>query len=406
MQRTVYRELEGSVGVYGLLVLFGAFVLSGLGAFWYMEHFGHIVTGMNNQIVWGLPHVFAIFLIVAASGALNVASIGSVFGKTAYKPMARMSGLLAIALLMGGLFVLVLDLGRPDRIIVAMTSYNFKSIFAWNILLYTGFMGIVGAYLYLQMERGVPPILLKSVGIFAFGWRLLLTTGTGSIFGWLVAREAYDAAVMAPMFIAMSLSFGLAIFILVAMIVSKVTGRPFGGALLARLGKLLALFAIVVLYFVLVQHLTSLYATEHHSYERFILVDGGIYTFLFWVGHILIGSLVPIGLLYHPTMGKKRPAIILAALLIVLGGLSQIYVIVVGGQAFPLMLFPGYEVQSTFYDGAFGQYVPSFPELVLGLAGVAIALAITIFGMKILKIVPLTLADSAVDPHHEENKAG
>ena len=29
--------------------------------------------GMNNQIVWGLPHVFAIFLIVAASGVLNVA---------------------------------------------------------------------------------------------------------------------------------------------------------------------------------------------------------------------------------------------------------------------------------------------------------------------------------------------
>jgi len=39
---------------------------------------------MNNQIVWGLPHVFAIFLIVAASGVLNVSSIGSVFNKPAY----------------------------------------------------------------------------------------------------------------------------------------------------------------------------------------------------------------------------------------------------------------------------------------------------------------------------------
>ena len=212
MQRTVYRELEGTPGVYGLIVLLGAFVLAGLASFWYMEHNGHIVTGMNNQIVWGLPHVFAIFLIVAASGALNVASIGSVFGKTAYKPMARMSGLLAIALLLGGLMVLVLDLGRPDRLIVAMTSYNFKSIFAWNIILYNGFMAIVGVYIYLQMERNVPKVLLKSVGVFAFVWRLLLTTGTGSIFGWLVAREAYDAAVMAPMFIAMSLSFGLAFF--------------------------------------------------------------------------------------------------------------------------------------------------------------------------------------------------
>ena len=45
---------------------------------------------------WGVPHVFAVFLIVAASGALNVASIASVFGKTAYKPLAPLSGLVAI----------------------------------------------------------------------------------------------------------------------------------------------------------------------------------------------------------------------------------------------------------------------------------------------------------------------
>ena len=103
------------------------------------EH-GHVVTGMNNQIVWGMPHVFAVFLIVAASGALNVASVSSVFNRLAYKPYARLSGVLAIALLVGGLAVLVLDLGRPERLIVAMTTYNFKSIFAWNIYLYTGFV--------------------------------------------------------------------------------------------------------------------------------------------------------------------------------------------------------------------------------------------------------------------------
>ena len=87
----------------------------GLAAAHYMEQHGHIITGMNNQIVWGLPHVFAIFMIVAASGVLNVASIGSVFGKTAYKPLAPLSGLLCLALLAGGLMVLMLDLGRPDR---------------------------------------------------------------------------------------------------------------------------------------------------------------------------------------------------------------------------------------------------------------------------------------------------
>ena len=162
----------------------------------HMEVEGHVISGMNNQIVWGMPHVFAVFLIVAASGALNVASISSVFGKTEYKPLGRLSALLAIALLAGGLAVLVLDLGRPDRLIVAMTTYNFKSIFAWNILLYTGFFGIVGFYMWCMMDHGMQKFS-KYAGLFAFIWRLILTTGTGSIFGFLVARSAYDTAMLA-----------------------------------------------------------------------------------------------------------------------------------------------------------------------------------------------------------------
>jgi Ni/Fe-hydrogenase subunit HybB-like protein len=70
--------------------------------------------------------VFAVFLVVAASGALNVASMASVFGKTEFKPLAPLSGLLAIALLLGGLTVLMLDLGRPDRLIVAMTPLQLQ----------------------------------------------------------------------------------------------------------------------------------------------------------------------------------------------------------------------------------------------------------------------------------------
>ena len=227
---TRYTQISGrSVAYYALVLLLGGIVAIGLGAAWYMETRGHIVTGMNNQIVWGIPHVFAVFLIVAASGALNVASVASVFGRVAYKPLARLSGLLAIALLVGGLAVLVLDLGRPDRLIVAMTYYNFKSIFAWNIYLYVGFLGVVVVYLWMMMERKMNRFT-QAAGMTAFLWRLTLTTGTGSIFGFLVARQAYDAAIMAPMFILMSFAYGLAIFNLVLM-ASCNADRPLGDAI-------------------------------------------------------------------------------------------------------------------------------------------------------------------------------
>jgi [DsrC]-trisulfide reductase subunit P len=398
MERTIYREIETTKQLLQLAALLAAFIAAAGGAVLYVEEFGHIVTGMNNQIVWGLPHVFAIFLIVAASGALNVASIASVFGKTAYRPMARLSALLALALLAGGLAVLVLDLGRPDRLIVAMTKYNFRSIFAWNIYLYTGFFAVVGAYLYVQMARSMPYSIIQTAGTIAFIWRLALTTGTGSIFGWLVARPGYDAAIMAPLFIAMSFSFGLAVFILVVTGICRLTGRPFGPALLTRLGRLLGIFAASVLYFTAIQHLTALYAAEHAGIERFILWSGGIYTALFWLGQVLLGGLIPLALVF-----RKDAKPLLASILIILGGFAQLYVIVVGGQAYPLEIFPGFEVSSSFFDGQINSYTPRLPEWLLGLGGVALALAITGIGMKVLRILPTNLSDANVDP---QAKAG
>ena len=319
MSRTEFREIDGrSAGYLVLLVLLGLVTVAGVLAGHHMDVEGHHVTGMNNRIVWGLPHVFAVFLIVAASGALNVASLSSVFGRAAYEPLARLSGALAVALLAGGLAVLVLDLGRPDRLVVAMTHYNFSSIFAWNMLLYTGFMIVVVVYLWMHMERRMYRHV-RPAGIVALVWRIVLTTGTGCIFGFLVARQAYDAAIMAPLFVAMSLSLGLAVFVLVLLGAASVTARPVDDGLLRRLARLQALFICVVLYFVLARHLANLYVAEHAAVERFLLIDGGAYPAVFWIGQVLAGAVLPLAILW-----RRRPLsrgwIAVAASLVVAGG--------------------------------------------------------------------------------------
>jgi len=396
MKSVQYREINGrSGGFYALLAALGALILAGLGAAWSMEHHGHVITGMTNRIVWGTPHVFAVFLIVAASGALNVASIASVFGRELYKPLARLSGLLALALLAGGLAVLVLDLGRPDRLIVAMTHYNFKSIFAWNIFLYTGFFAVVALYLWTMFERRMNGHTQRA-GLLAFLWRLVLTTGTGSIFGFLVAREAYDSALLAPLFIVMSFSFGLAIFVLVLMAACRWSGRALGDAVLHRLGALLGVFVATVMYFVAVHHLTNLYIARQHDLERFILLDGGVYTALFWVGQVLIGGVAPLVLLFASGARRSRGTLAAAAACVIAGGLAQVYVIIIGGQAFPQLMFPGKEVSSSFFDGVVAAYVPSLPEVALGVGGVALALALTVVALKLLPFLPRSLADGEV----------
>jgi len=68
------------------------------------------------------------------------------------------------------------------------------------MILYNGFFAIVALYIWVLLEKRFNKYS-SLVGTMAFVWRLLLTTGTGSIFGFLVARQAYDAAIMGPMFI-------------------------------------------------------------------------------------------------------------------------------------------------------------------------------------------------------------
>ena len=377
----------GPAHFYGLLALGGALVLIGLGSAHFMEEHGHVVTGMNNQVVWGLPHVFAIFMIVAASGVLNVASIGSVFGQPVYKPRAPLSGLLCVAMLAGGLMVLMLDLGRPERLIVAATHYNPSSVFAWNVLLYSGMFAIVALYLWTMFERSMNRYS-KSAGLLALVWRFVLTTGTGSIFGFLVARQAYASAVLAPLFIVLSFGWGLAVFLLVQSAMYAWNGQTLDPAVQRRMARLLGAVR-----------------------RRLVLPGGGVppdqpvlrapgrvrglhpsrwaasSRCCCGAGYALAGTALPLLLLFHPRLGGPR-ATQAAALLVVLGAFAWLYVFIIGGQAFPLEIFPGYSASSSFGDGAMAHYVPRWPEWLLGLGGVGAAFVLTTIGVRVLDFMP------------------
>ena len=381
--------------------LLGFFILIGFACSLYMEHEGHYVTGMNNQIVWGLPHIFAVLLIVIASGVLNIASISSVFDKTLYKPLAPLSALLAIAFLIAGLIVLVLDLGKPDRLIVAMTTYNFKSIFSWNIFLYSGFAVVLAVYMWTMLDREVNRFS-KYAGTFAFGWRIILTTGTGSIFGFLVAREAYATAILAPLFIVMSLLYGTAVYYLILKTISKFHNTYISDDIVKNLRKLTIMFLFANLYFLFLYHITNMYIAKHLDYEIFILSSGGIYTIAFWVGQLFVGIIMPIILLNSSRLSLEY-SLILSSVLILIGSFIAMYVIIIGGQAYPLTIFPDHVIiESSFYDNVVHSYIPSLYELGLGLGGVALALIIVLIGIANFKFLPTIIKPANVIPNKDD----
>jgi molybdopterin-containing oxidoreductase family membrane subunit len=77
-------------------------------------------------------------------------------------------------------------------------------------------------------------------------------------------------------------------------------------------------------------------------------------------------------------------------------------VIIIGGEAFPMQLFPDQTIlASGFFDGVGGapaHYAPSLWEVLLGLGGVAVAMLITAVGLRVLQFLPESLDDQTVDP--------
>lgn len=386
---TQYETLEGyTAKSWSVLIGFGLLAgMAGLAAL-YMETNGHWVTGMSQRVVWGLPHVFAFFFIVAASGALNVASIGSVFQRVDYQPLGRLSVLLAFSLLAGGLFILVTDLGRADRLMLTFQYSNPTSIFAYNVFIYQIFFALTVIYLWCAMDKKVGQ-WYRTAATAAFVWRLLMTTGTGSVLGWLVARAMFRSAIMPVEFVALSLSLGTAMFVLTMILFSAFAERPDPTpALLDKFRNLLGVLTAVGLYMVVVQHLTGLYQAERRDVERWILFGGSSYSVSLWAGFVMFGSVIPMMLLFSRIGRGRMWPLGLAALLVALGGIAFMYSTVIGGEVFPLELFPGKQVSSTAFDGVVATYSPSFVELILALGGFGVTGVLLCMGTWVMPLLP------------------
>ncbi|MBI2287792.1 MAG: polysulfide reductase NrfD [Chloroflexi bacterium] len=147
-----FSAIEGKSRSYRWLVgILAALVLAGLVGFVISYLKGHQVFGGSNNVPWGLPIVFLIYLIGLSAGSLILSSLTYVFGRQEYKPIARMAVFLAIVLIVGALIFIFVDLGRPEkfwRLFMFFYLNNMTSMFAINGVLYGGYFAISLVYAY------------------------------------------------------------------------------------------------------------------------------------------------------------------------------------------------------------------------------------------------------------------
>lgn len=369
MDVTFTRIAGHSKGYWASMLVMAGFAAAGVVATFVLIAEGLHLTGMTNRIPWGIQVTFADYYIGLSAGAMLVSGLYGVFGRVRYKPFARLAAFLGMLFLFAGLLSILTDQGRVDRALTQPIShFNLMSLFSINPFLYFGNIVLCIIYLYALIKE--KPRLTRIVAVVVVGWGFVLHTGTGAILGF-IPRELHQSALLPMCFLAAALASGMAVMILVIVALFRLTKRKLEETLVSALGKYLGVFALVVIYFLLVDIAYRFYLIESREAAEYFLF-GGFHSVLFWVGLMLMGCLIPIAILFHPRKGKSLPWVVASAILVVFGVWCERYVLVFPGQTNPPDLFPGMQITSSQLVEGYVSYSVTWYEVfqILGVLGV------------------------------------
>ena len=382
---TDFVSIEGkSRGYRTAVVVLGVLALSGLAAFTISYIQGHQVFGSNNVIPWGMPIVLTIYLIGLSAGSLILSSLTYVFGKEEYRPIARMAVFLAIVLIFGAMLSIAIDLGRPEkfwRLFMFFYMNNMTSMFAINGILYGGYFVI--SLFYLGTIFANKPAITKKTGILAVCWAVLVHMGTGAIFGFIAAREAWVSPIKPFEFLAAALTSGLALLIVAVIFTLKLSGRKVKKEMISSLGRMLVAFIILLLILITVDKLTHLYSPHR---EATLYMLAGHYSWIFWGFQIGMGAIIPLAILLNPRLNKTIRWVGLAAASVVIGVFFERYYLVIPGAAYPQHYYSPGKIEGVW--GALGSFSLAPVEIVLSVGIVASLGLLFVLGLKYLELLP------------------
>ena len=392
---SAFVTIEGkSRNYYITVAVLAALALIGLICFAFSYVEGHQLFGSSNVIPWGMPIVLAIYLIGLSAGSLILSSLTYVFGREEYRPIARVAVLLAIVLIFGAMISIAVDLGRPEkfwRLFMFFYLNNMTSMFAINGILYGGYFAI--SLVYMGIILAGQKNLSRMMGIIAVCWAVLVHMGTGAIFGFIYAREAWFSPIKPFEFLAAAVTSGLALLIVVIVLTLKFTKRDINKDMIASLGGMLKAFIIVLTLFILIDKLTHVYA-PHREATLFMLA--GQFSWIFWILQIGLVVILPLVILFNPRINKSLKWLTIAAVSVVVGIFFERYYLVIPGAAYPQHFYPG-EIQGVY--GAVGHFSLMPTEIGLSIGIFAVLALLFMIGLRYLDALP---PKPVVEPPKEE----
>ncbi len=410
LEQTALAPVTKTSRAYYVWVAFLLLVI-GWGVYAYSRQVqdGLVVTGMRDRISWGLYITTFVFFIGISHAGTLISAILRVSQARWRTPITRMAEFITLVSLICGALFVIIDLGRPDRVLNVIRYGRWQSPIIWDVLAITTYITASTAYLFLPMIPDLALFRDRLAGRVS-GWRMWLYNllsvrwrGTESqwrsigaaittamiliipiavsvhtVVSWIFAmtlREPWNSTIFGAFFVAGAIFSGVAMLIVVMAVLRKVyhleeyiTEKHF-----VYLGYLLATFSLIMVYGNASEYLTTGYkmseGTEFQFRQLFLGQFAGFYWFYF------LGGLVIPGLLILIPWTRNIWGVVTASVLVVAAMWIERYFIVVSGFRVPLMPY------------APSTYAPTWVELSVMAAGFALfALLITLF-VKIFPII-------------------
>lgn len=307
------HAIQGGKRYWALVGFWVLLIGAGLAA--YSQQFvkGLTVTGMSQDVTWGLYIAQFTFLVGVAASAVMVVLPYYLHNYKAFGKMVVLGEFLAVsAVLMCTLFIFV-DLGRPMRVMNVVFYPSPSSPMFWDTVALGGYilLNLVIGFVSLNAERRrvPPPGWIKPLIYLSIPWAVSIHTVTAFIYSGLSARSYWMTAVLAPRFLASAFASGPCFLIILALILRKYTKFDAGKEAIQKLATIVTYAMVINVFFVLVELFTVLYGDMPHHVEHFAYLFVGREGKIALVPWMWVSALLTVGcvvLLLFPAIRSQE----------------------------------------------------------------------------------------------------
>ncbi|HEC28395.1 MAG TPA: polysulfide reductase [Gammaproteobacteria bacterium] len=322
--------VKGGPKFYAWLGFLGIFVL-----FWMYGNYmqwteGMIVTGLTDQVSWGLYLANFVFLVGVAAGAVTVVFPAYVYKHKALHEVAVLGEMLAIAAVVMCLLFVFNHMGRPDRVwhmLPYIGIFNWpNSMLTWDVLVLSVYLvlNVVGGFYFLYMkytDQKLNKLFYMPIIYIAIVWALSIHTVTGFLLNTMPARPLWHTGMMPIRFIITAFAAGPSLIIIVFLTIRKNTKLWIKDEAINMLSQIIVWCLGIALFLTLSEVVTDLYHPTEHSagLEYLMLGHNGLNRLVPWFWSSLAMMVVAFVMLLFPSVRKNHNKLVVACVLAFVG---------------------------------------------------------------------------------------